>query len=86
MIGVPTCTPAQICLLITGFSFLISGGLWAQEIIAPRIQICLAQAFLRWLTRCRTEGVQHICLAVSRDEEYRLFWCSLWNGATGIGR
>jgi hypothetical protein len=58
-------------LLIAG-SFLISGGLWAQEIYRAPDPDLLAKLSYDGSTVVRNEGVQHICLEVSRDEEYRI--------------
>jgi len=59
-------------LLIAG-SLLISSGLWAQEIYRPPDPDLLAKLSYDGSTvDRREEGLQHICLAVSRDQEYRI--------------
>jgi hypothetical protein len=60
------------CLLIVA-SLLISNGLWAQEIYRPPDPDLLAKLSYDGSTvDRREEGVQHICLAVSREQEYRI--------------
>ncbi len=58
-------------LLIAG-SLLISSGLWAQEVYRPPDPDLLAKLSYDISTIVKEAGVQHVCLAVSRGEEYRI--------------
>jgi len=54
-------------------SLLISSGLWAQEIYrTPDPDLLAKLSYYGPTVDRRDEGLQHICLAVSRDQEYRI--------------
>src|SRR5579863_8925859 len=62
------------CLLIAG-SLLISGGLVAQEFYRPPDPNLLAKLSYDRSPRSpfdKEAGIQHICLAVSRGQDYRI--------------
>src|SRR5579864_7232100 len=63
--------PCAKPLLIVG-SLLISGGLLAQEIYHPPDPDLLAKLSYDNSAIGSEEGAQHICVAVSRDKEYRI--------------
>ena len=58
-------------LLIAG-SLLISTGLWAQEFYRPPDPDLLAKLSFDSSPVDKIGGIQHICVAVSRDQEYRI--------------